>query len=120
PHIECIEFLSDTTIICSIRDPRSNYVALLREAPHFKDEVRKYVAARKKALLRLEEKIPLAANMERSYGCGRVVVVNFERFVVEGSLRDAIAESLGLNLEDRTKYKHFRPWESFRNVILHE
>lgn len=123
-HIEnagkCINFLNNVSIFCTFRDPRSNYVALVREAIHFSSSAPSYVKNRKKSIARSRQSAD-AAKLIAEKGSGKVVeIVNFEEFVLSEAYRKKLAENLGLAASEQEKYKYFKPWESMRNVVLHQ
>lgn len=118
-NVDCIEFLSNTTIICCFRDPRSNYVALLREARNFKSNVHEYIKQRTRSNERVKRALRLAHKACEGREDKKVLCVQFEDFVVNAEARSHLATLIGLDCEKSNHYKYFKPWESFRNVLLH-
>lgn len=120
-HISIGSFLENTDIYCCFRDPRSNYVALVRENPGFHQSVSVYAKKRADSLKKL------SALVEKKSGSGQGVQggcvihkVQFERFILSEAFRDEMASYLGLDLRDRKKHSKLKPWESMRNVVLHQ
>lgn len=118
-NVECIEFLTNTTIFCCFRDPRSNYVALLREASHYKSDVNSYIQNRSKSYARAEQAVNKAQKKCMDEPDKKVFRVQFEQFVVSQKLRSDYAREVGLSVGESNPYKYFKPWQSFRNVLLH-
>lgn len=116
-NVECIEFLEHTSLICSFRDPRSNYAALKIENPHFNKDVKSFIRTRRN---NTEKHISHLQNLISDRGYDNIYPLRFEEFVLNERLRDHISKMLGLNLDDRVKYMHFKPWESYRNTVLHQ
>lgn len=116
---ECIPFLSHTNLLCSFRDPRSNYVALVRESSHFNASPEAYIKTRKKHLANSTAAAKSAVGLAQSYDDRAVEMVQFEEFVLSESFRVALAKRLRLRLDGQNKFTHFKPWESMRNVTLH-
>jgi tetratricopeptide (TPR) repeat protein len=117
-NIQCLDFLDDTTIICTFRDPRSNWVARVREAP-FADSASQFIKktdAIKKYISQVD-----AYSKKYPFPEGKSVLrLAFEDFVLKENLRDDLAVKLGLDLSKRNQYEYFKPWESKRNVFLHQ
>ncbi len=112
--IEAIDFLSNTHVFCSFRDPRSNYVALLQESPLFVDTVNVYVERHKRHRV-LFDKIYNSLNNQDS-----VTAVQFEKFILSEKYRTQLANKVRLNFSEQKKYSYFQPWISEKNVFLHE
>ena len=53
-------------------------------------------------------------------GNNRVEIVQFEKFVLSEQYRQALAERLGIRTDQHKRHSYFKPWESARNVLLHE
>lgn len=117
---ECINFLNNATIFCTFRDPRSNYVALLREAGHYNSSVAAYIEERKDRIPRLLQTYQSARKAANESSGKAVEMVRFEQFVLSESYRQELAGQLGLDLGKQTKHRYFKPWESMRNIILHQ
>lgn len=116
----CIPFLRDTTLLCVFRDPRSNYVALVREAPYFGKSADSYVDERKRRLPRCALAAETAATLADRRDDRAVKIIKFEEFVLSDSFRMALAVDLGLDPKSQRRFSHFKPWESMRNVELHQ
>lgn len=116
---ECINFLRNVTMFCTFRDPRSNYVALVREASHFTSGAASYVEEWKKRIGKALRMARLAEQSASKVNGTAVEIVNFEEFVLFEGYRSRLAKELGLSSYGQAKYKYFKPWESLRNVLLH-
>lgn len=116
---ECINFLRNVTMFCTFRDPRSNYVALVREASHFTSGAASYVEERKKRIGKALRMARLAEQSASKVNGTAVEIVSFEEFVLFEGYRSRLAKELGLSSYGQAKYKYFKPWESLRNVLLH-
>ncbi len=117
---KCIEFLNNTTLFCTFRDPRSNYVALVREADFFKSTIEAYVKERKGRLAKSFQAAEVAKKSAAKEDGKSVEIVRFEEFVFSEKYRESLAKRLGLDLGKRNKHQYFKPWESEKNVFLHE
>lgn len=117
---ECIKFLNNVTMFCTFRDPRSNYVALVREAAHFTSSVAAYIRNRKRATREALQTAQSAKQIANKAHDKAVEIVSFEEFVFSQSCRESLAKALGLSLEGQVRFKYFKPWESMRNVVLHQ
>ena len=113
-----IGFLTETTVYCCFRDPRSNYVSRLREDVQFVKTPAKFIAELGKALERLEKRVEKSAR-DPAASC-RFLRVQFEEFILSERYRDALARELGLDLSERQRHSRLKPWESLRNVMLHQ
>ena len=117
-NIQCLDYLDDTTVICTFRDPRSNWVARVWEAP-FADSAEQFIKkaeAIKKYISQVDtysQKYPFPDKKS-------VKRIAFEDFVLYEQFRDNMASQLGLDLSEREKYSKFKAWESKRNVFLHQ
>jgi hypothetical protein len=123
-HIEnadaCIPFLGNTTLLCVFRDPRSNYVALVRERPSFNLDIHTYVRQRKQRLVGCTRAVASAESLAKEHPDRTVEAIRFEEFVLSENFREALAVRLGLNPQSRKQFSQFKPWESMRNVVLHQ
>lgn len=120
-NAECINFLSDTSLLCTFRDPRSNYVALIREAGHFIEDVETYIRNLEKKIVRGYRAIQSAVEYCRANDrSNSVEVIQFEEFVLSETSRRNLIAKLCLSAEGHSKHAYFRPWESARNVFLHQ
>lgn len=119
-EMDMVRFLDRVTVLCCFRDPRSNYVALIRENPRFTQSVSGYVRRQGERLKKLVESVEEKAEGGWGGKGSSVLKVQFEEFVLSERYRDGLAEELGLDLNKRRKHERFRPWESMRNVVIHE
>ena len=113
-----IGFLTETTIYCCFRDPRSNYVSRLREDPLFTRTPEKFISDFGKRRAALEKRVEKSAR-DPATSC-RFLRVQFEEFILSERYRDALARELGLDLAARQRHSRLKPWESLRNVMLHQ
>lgn len=116
----CIPFLRNTALLCVFRDPRSNYVALVREAPYFRKNAVSYVEERKRRLPRCIRAAETAMSFANRSEDRTVKIIRFEEFVLSHSFRTALAKDLGLDPKSQQRFSRFKPWESMRNVELHQ
>lgn len=119
-ELHLVAYLRDTTIFCSVRDPRSNYLALRREDPGYADTVDQFIVEKGKLL---RKTLQILETIDRQIGEGQNVqalLVQFEHFVTSEEFRSHLAWQAGLNASLHQKHRSFRPWESARNVMLHE
>jgi tetratricopeptide (TPR) repeat protein len=123
-HIEnsfnCIKFLNNATLLCTFRDPRSNYVALLREASHYKSSVQDFLIAKKKHYKQNFQAVGRAKEFAETVPNLNVEFIQFEEFVISEKFRNRLAERMGLSFERQRKHHYFKPWESLKNVFLHQ
>ncbi|MEQ9566453.1 MAG: hypothetical protein RLN85_11695, partial [Pseudomonadales bacterium] len=117
-NIRCLEFLDDTTIICTFRDPRSNWVARVREAP-FADSANQF-SKKAEAIKQYISQVDAYSQKYPFPNKKSVKRIAFEDFVLSEEFRDEIATQIGLNLSERDKYSCFKAWESAPNVFLHQ
>ena len=120
PNLQAVEFLDNIKVFCTFRDPRSNYVALLREAGHFNDPVQMFVTKRRNKFKRCHQLVDDYSEKYPFPNKKSVSKVLFETFILSPEYRAAIARELGLNTETQDKFKYLKPWESVRNVLLHQ
>lgn len=120
PNLNLIQYLSDAFVICSVRDPRSNYVARLRESSGYQEPPESFSRNYLKSRKELERKINEAEPAESSLPLSNVIVVRFEDFVISRRYREKIAGTLGLDISRQAIFTKFRPWESIRNAVLHD
>lgn len=120
PHShQCIKFLNRVTLLCTFRDPRSNYVAMVREWGQFTSGVEDFVKSRKIQYQENYRLVRAAADLADDEANKKVEFVQFEDFALSERYRERIASGLGLDFGRRKKHQYFKPWESVRNVILH-
>ena len=116
--LSVVRFLENSVFYCCFRDPRANYVAQIRENLQFHQDVETFVKKRGQALVKLVETVE-RYSARQDLHC-EVHKVQFEEFVLSESYRDRMAEHLGLRLDERAKHSKFKPWESMRNVVIHQ
>lgn len=116
-YIDAIRMFESCDSFCFFRDPRSNYVALQRESTHFIPPVAEWVRTQGTKLSQLKAN---AAKLAAAQGSHRVTCIQFEEFVLSEVFRDGLAEAVGLDLARRDRHRHFKPWESLRNIVLHQ
>lgn len=118
-NLEAIGFIDDVTVFACFRDPRSNYVALRNENFGYRDDANAFIKEKEVRYRLFNEKVS-SFSKEYNSSTKKVVRVQFERFVLDEAYRDELARSIGLDLDTRDKHKYFKPWESEKNVYLHE
>lgn len=119
-NIEIAEYLTNATVLCVVRDPRSNYVALKRENKGFADSAEDFIRKQAKTRADLLERVVGARKRLSAGGTTRVELVHFEDFVLSRRTREDISGQLGVTHNPTAKHSRFRPWESIRNALLHE
>lgn len=115
-----VTYLKDTNLFCTFRDPRSNFVSRKREDRGFALSAREFSDQRKKMMPQIQQELEQAEGGLAERDRVRIFRIGFEEFVLSESYRDSLATSLGLDLAVRQKHSHFKPWESMRNVTLHQ
>lgn len=116
-----LKYINDISVLCSFRDPRAQYAALIREYAGFNQSCEEFIADVKKKRENAEHLIDelnqyfLANKMNTC-----IQKIEFENFVLSERFRDGLAQSLGLDLSKQKKHSRFKPWESMRNVIIHQ
>ena len=121
-NADAAPLIDDLSLFCAFRDPRSNYVARIRESKRFAQTVEAFVRGYRKqrqkidALLKQVEADLRADDTTTT----RVHTVQFEEFVLSRACRQDLARKAGLDFAQHDEYALFRPWESRKNVFLHE
>ena len=119
--ITLIKYIPDSYVLCSFRDPRSQYVALTREFPGFSQTCDEFIESiaekRKQADVDIEKTNQV---LLESGSTSRIQKIEFEEFVLSERYRDDLARSIGLDISKRKKHSHFKPWESMRNICIHQ
>lgn len=114
-NVEMIRVLANARLFAVFRDPRSQYVSAKYEgAKSMVADATEYITSYRRRM----ERFRLAHSKLKDPS--RVTVVQFERFVSDQEYRDSLARDVGLDLNSRHQHSHFRPWESQRNVTIHE
>lgn len=120
PNIAYSQFFNNLHVFCTFRDPRSNFVALVREDRKFSATVDQYIESRKRALPSAYKKVERRLEECGDSSGGKVTQVQFEEFVMSEKVREELARVAGLDISQQNRYSKFRPWESARNVMLHQ
>lgn len=120
-NISLASYLRNAHILCSVRDPRSNYVALKRESSGFAENVDEFISRQAHIRSEISDKISTAVAVLAMKPENEVNVrlMQFEEFVLSPAFREEIAKDIGLELNKQKKFTKFKPWESFRNTQLH-
>jgi tetratricopeptide (TPR) repeat protein len=119
-NIDIINVLEDVSVFCTFRDPRSNYVSLSRKRAVFNQSCEEFIEQELKSYPRLLEKINDCTKNIDPNSKRKVFKVQFEEFVLSDEYRKYLAHQIGLDLRLQHKHKYFKPWESARNVMLHQ
>ena len=120
--LDAVPAIDHLSMFCAFRDPRSNYVARIRESKRFAKTIKAYVQNYRKirqkidALLEQVEADLLADDTTTT----RVHTVQFEEFVLSRACRQDLARNAGLDMSQHDEYTLFQPWVSHRNVFLHD
>ncbi len=115
-ELRMIEVFKNTQIICVYRDPRSNYVALVKEDWKRSRTIRdKGPAAYCKFYRRVRKKAELSIN-NLAVSKNKVQNIQFEQFISSERFREDLARGQGLNPHQRNKHKFFKPWQSLENI----
>lgn len=118
--LDIVEWIDNLSIFCTLRDPRSNYVALLREFPGFDKSCKEYIAQEINLFPRLITIIETQMKKSSETAHRKVFKVQFEEFVLSESYRQSLALAVGLDLSGQKTHSRFKPWASVRNIMLHE
>ncbi len=110
--IEAARLLGDATVLCSFRDPRSNFVARWNENPRFDRDVGHFIEYYRDTRDAFERTLRGDPSL-----AAKVVPVSFERFILSEGYRDGLAERLGLDTSARAGGTRFRPGTSRKNVF---
>jgi|GEM_PF-6422106 len=121
-NMDALRFAANMDLFCSVRDPRSNYVANRRENRAFdltvEDYVKSYRLKRKRIVSKYAKFIAEKKGDDSLYS--QVHFVQFENFVMDRNYRRKIAKKAGLDLMHQDEHSRFKPWESEKNVYLFE
>lgn len=118
-NIDLARYMENIYFVCCMRDPRSNYVALKREFVGFAQNVDQYIAHHREwRSVSLQRYQFVQSDKFRSETCS-VRMIHFEDFVLSQELRNEIARDMNLDLSRQKQFTGFRPWESFKNTIIH-
>ena len=118
-NIDAVRYISNASVFCTFRDPRSNYVALLREAAHYQKTVNDFIADYRSAAITGHALISRNGGLELLPNGVFVKAVQFERFVVSQEFRDLLKDRVPSDLGEHNQFAYFRPWDSFKNAVLH-
>ena len=113
-NISQIKYLDNTFLFCTFRDPRANYIALIKENPHFVKTIEEFVISYRKVRQQFER---LYSQLSGDFA---IYKVQFEEFVLSEDYRYSLAKEVGLDLELHSKHEHFKPWISEKNVFVYE
>lgn len=117
--LDSISFIKDSFVICVVRDPRSNYATIMKESPGGITSVESYIERRGSMLRQLSHELEVARIAGDSQG-SKVFTVQFETFVLSESFRVEMAKEIGIDVSKTKKFSRFKPWESMRNVVIHQ
>ncbi|EDZ92427.1 TPR repeat-containing protein [Limnospira maxima CS-328] len=118
-NIRVLDCLKNTKLFCTFRDPRSNFVALKREHAGFIDDANKFIDSGRKQYGKLHSLV--SEYQEKTQNTSsQVFKVQFEEFVLSETYRQELAQRAGLDLSTHKPHQHFKPWESKKNVYLHQ
>lgn len=121
-NLDSLRFAANMELFCSVRDPRSNYVASKRENKLFDSSVERYVKryrGKRKHIVTKYEKF-VAEKEHDSALRSQVHFVQFENFVMDRTYRQELAKKAGLDLAMQDEYSRFKPSVSEKNVFLFE
>jgi hypothetical protein len=118
--LDIVDWIDHLTIFCTLRDPRSNYVALVREFSGFDKSCEEYITQEINIFPRLVNIIESHMKKCSEISHRKVFKVQFEEFVLSEPYRQSLALAAGLDLARQKKHSRFKPWASARNVMLHE
>ncbi|WP_396442773.1 tetratricopeptide repeat protein [Limnospira sp. PMC 737.11] len=118
-NIRLVDCLKNTKLFCTFRDPRSNFVSRKRENVAYLDDASMFIKSRRdnyseyhSLVSEYQEKTQNTSN--------QVFKVQFEEFVLSETYRQELAQRAGLDLSTHEPHQHFKPWESKKNVYLHQ
>ncbi|HIP27204.1 MAG TPA: hypothetical protein EYG80_06070 [Flavobacteriaceae bacterium] len=113
-RIDTVELLENYNIFVTFRDPRSNYVAHYNENPRFNPDIDLFIESYRNGRKRFKEAFSKIKDKNNLH------IVQFEDFILSQEYRNQIVEKLGINLSEREEFSKFKPWESEKNIFLHE
>lgn len=111
-EIRAARLLGDATVLCAVRDPRSNFVARWNENPRFHRDVDRYIKYYRDTRRAFERQLAMDRRL-----ASMLHTVSFERFVSCESYRDRLAQELGLDLARRKAGSRFRQERSAPNAL---
>ena len=118
-HARNVRYLSmfqNTVFISVFRDPRSQFVANMKENRRFHRSVEKFIEQYR------EDRMRFTTDFEklRPERQANVLSIGFEEFVRDRTVRNRLSCELSLAGTPVQKYKRFKPWQSARNVIIYK
>jgi hypothetical protein len=119
-NIEVVNIIEDVSIFCVLRDPRSNYASLNRNQGALNKSCEEYIEFEKRTFPELLQKLDTCISQNENNFKRKVFKVQFEEFVISENYRINLAHQIGLNTNLHKKHSRFKPWESMKNVLLHE
>ncbi len=120
-NLDTVRFIDDLSLFCAYRDPRSNYVARVRESKRFAASVDAFVKTYRKMRQKIDALLKhVEADLQADGTTTRIHIVQFEEFVLSRACRQDLARKAGLDMSQHAEYTLFQPWVSRRNVFLHE
>lgn len=117
--LDSVEFIDNAYFFPTFRDPRSMQVSRQIENRTYVRQGDSYIKSYRNKVIQAEHKIKALSDRVEG-GNVQCIPVQFERFVMEEAYREGLARSLGLSLAEQRKYTTFKPWQSARNVFIHE
>lgn len=114
--IHNIEYIDNMQVLCTYRDPRSNYVARVKEDWKFGPRIYKNgpVAYAESYRHFREYTGNIIENLKNNRD--NVWTVQFEDFVSSEDYRQDLARKLKLDPARQDRHTHFKPWESIKNI----
>lgn len=121
-NLDALRFAVNMDLFCSVRDPRSNYVAVKRENRAFDSTVESYVKSYQRKRKKIESKYKTFVSEKENDDAllSQVHFVQFENFVMDRNYRQKLAKMAGLDLAQQDEYSRFKPLVSEKNVFLFE
>ena len=112
-NVDLLNYISGVTVVCSLRDPRSIYISMLKEKPGFIKDPHSFIKEQSDARREIDSSIAL---LDKN-ALENLIILNFEDFVLNKECRHNLINKLELNLKDWGKpEQYFKPYESSKNV----
>ena len=119
-NIPATSLPDDFVLFAVRRDPRSQYVALKWEDEkklfhRVSSDVNRFIDWYRETQMKAKKDINKLVN---DGNAGEMV--QFEKLVLSEEYRRSVAEKAGLDFATQNEYAYLKPWESEKNVFLHE
>lgn len=117
--LDSVGFIDNAYFFPTFRDPRSMQVSRQIENRTYVRGGLSYINSFRNKVIQAQHKISVLSERVENENV-QCIPVQFERFVMDEGYREGLAQDMGLNLNAQKKYTTFKPWQSARNVFIHE